>query len=601
MNKYHKQMKRFLASSRIREAAAPAPEGTLQEDVLQLDSAAAVRAKSMNEAETRRQARLEESSQEEIASRYKTKPEDITKAFEGMPESITQRQLEDVLIDLAVHEGISISKPELIEDFFWDMVQPYSGYTPDGKGFSRTIEEEMPPSMQLMTESLEDEALPSATLMEETMAGAVEQTPEQQKVSRMRAITENFRGLTEQKPMEEPEMPKDTQAARAEKWLGNLDMKVQRLIDGIQNGGVKVAVSNQVAKPLLDKLAGDMKSLNRKKVLDTLRGMEKDIDKAAEACIDPELFMDYAARIARVVAESSTALVESYLEAVDAVVDAGPLRQDDLIRRGEDADVLEAVSAMATVDAGAVQKVLQMLGTDVSELPAAAVEKVKGVLANLKQALTGGEEKQTLKDELAKLRAAAEQRRGKKLESTQVNEMAGPIGPGTPYWKLIEKWLSGKKTDSGASTGYSSYMGGFGGGTSSPRMSVRDDVLYSYDTPIALIDREDNTVMLNSKKYSNTTTRQQRGVEAVAAHLGFEVVEAPLAEAVAILDNGKLSEVAPPGWEGTVKKMKQTMGKGDDEKNPWALAWHMKKKGYKPHYKVGKSGKPVKKKTSKKK
>ena len=37
-------------------------------------------------------------------------------------------------------------------------------------------------------------------------------------------------------------------------------------------------------------------------------------------------------------------------------------------------------------------------------------------------------------------------------------------------------------------------------------------------------------------------------------------------------------EVAPPGWEGTVKAMKKK--KGID--NPWALAWHMHNKGNKP-------------------
>ena len=39
------------------------------------------------------------------------------------------------------------------------------------------------------------------------------------------------------------------------------------------------------------------------------------------------------------------------------------------------------------------------------------------------------------------------------------------------------------------------------------------------------------------------------------------------------------NEVAPPGWEGTVKAMK----KHKDIDNPWALAWSMKKKGYKSH------------------
>jgi len=37
--------------------------------------------------------------------------------------------------------------------------------------------------------------------------------------------------------------------------------------------------------------------------------------------------------------------------------------------------------------------------------------------------------------------------------------------------------------------------------------------------------------------------------------------------------------VAPPGWEGTVKEMKGE----EDIDNPWALAWSMKNKGYKPH------------------
>ena len=38
-------------------------------------------------------------------------------------------------------------------------------------------------------------------------------------------------------------------------------------------------------------------------------------------------------------------------------------------------------------------------------------------------------------------------------------------------------------------------------------------------------------------------------------------------------------EVAPPGWEGTIKAMK----KKKEIDNPWALAWHMHNKGMKPH------------------
>lgn len=43
-----------------------------------------------------------------------------------------------------------------------------------------------------------------------------------------------------------------------------------------------------------------------------------------------------------------------------------------------------------------------------------------------------------------------------------------------------------------------------------------------------------------------------------------------------------INEVSPPGWEGTVKAMK----KHSEISNPWALAWHMKKKGYKSRKKV---------------
>jgi hypothetical protein len=50
-----------------------------------------------------------------------------------------------------------------------------------------------------------------------------------------------------------------------------------------------------------------------------------------------------------------------------------------------------------------------------------------------------------------------------------------------------------------------------------------------------------------------------------------------------------IQEVAPPGMEGTVKAMKKHK---DEIDNPYALAWYMKKKGYKSH--KTKSGKDVK-------
>jgi hypothetical protein len=69
------------------------------------------------------------------------------------------------------------------------------------------------------------------------------------------------------------------------------------------------------------------------------------------------------------------------------------------------------------------------------------------------------------------------------------------------------------------------------------------------------------------------------------------------------LEEKGLEEVSPPGWSGTTKAMK----KHKEITNPWALAWHMKKKGDKPHYeempgKTSKAkGKPKKKKKYRKK
>jgi hypothetical protein len=45
------------------------------------------------------------------------------------------------------------------------------------------------------------------------------------------------------------------------------------------------------------------------------------------------------------------------------------------------------------------------------------------------------------------------------------------------------------------------------------------------------------------------------------------------------MDLDDKTAVAPPGWEDSVKRMK----KHPEIDNPWALAWHMKNKGNKPH------------------
>jgi len=65
-----------------------------------------------------------------------------------------------------------------------------------------------------------------------------------------------------------------------------------------------------------------------------------------------------------------------------------------------------------------------------------------------------------------------------------------------------------------------------------------------------------------------------------------------------------INEVSPPGWHGTVRAMKTHKEPKKDIDNPYALAWHMKKKGDKPHYKdqpTSKKGKPKKKKKYKEK
>jgi hypothetical protein len=56
---------------------------------------------------------------------------------------------------------------------------------------------------------------------------------------------------------------------------------------------------------------------------------------------------------------------------------------------------------------------------------------------------------------------------------------------------------------------------------------------------------------------------------------------ADLLDAMKAASKKDLEEVAPPGWEGTVKAMKDDK----DVDNPYALSWWMKKKGYKSHEK----------------
>ena len=59
----------------------------------------------------------------------------------------------------------------------------------------------------------------------------------------------------------------------------------------------------------------------------------------------------------------------------------------------------------------------------------------------------------------------------------------------------------------------------------------------------------------------------------------FEARRARFATSMRNFRASTIKEVAPPGWEGTVKAMK----KSPEVKNPWALAHSMKNKGMSSH------------------
>lgn len=72
--------------------------------------------------------------------------------------------------------------------------------------------------------------------------------------------------------------------------------------------------------------------------------------------------------------------------------------------------------------------------------------------------------------------------------------------------KTMKAWKAGKK--------YACFQ---------PSMTLRDNVIYSYATPIAYIS---NGVMyLNTEKYSATTSRQQSGLINISGQYNLRVVE----------------------------------------------------------------------------
>ena len=113
-----------------------------------------------------------------------------------------------------------------------------------------------------------------------------------------------------------------------------------------------------------------------------------------------------------------------------------------------------------------------------------------------------------------------------------------------------------------------------------------------------------------ARTFSNVEEGKQKGVDGKACWKGYKrmgtkkkggrtVDNCVKIESISegILSSFGLMEKSPPGFKGTVKAMKKhpelTKGKTKDgkEKNPWALAWHMKNKGYKSHKKADGSNK----------
>jgi len=86
-------------------------------------------------------------------------------------------------------------------------------------------------------------------------------------------------------------------------------------------------------------------------------------------------------------------------------------------------------------------------------------------------------------------------------------------------------------------------------------------------------------------KELHTLIQQGKSAEEIAKIMKLDVKTVK-----SLMPKENIDEVSPPGWGGSVKAMK----KHADIDNPYALAWHMKNKGDKPHYK-DKDGAPVKK------
>lgn len=114
----------------------------------------------------------------------------------------------------------------------------------------------------------------------------------------------------------------------------------------------------------------------------------------------------------------------------------------------------------------------------------------------------------------------------------------------------------------------------------------KEDVIYTHHQPHYIVDGE----RVPSVAYTNTQPHYIIGGVRYAPvppgrthHKGIMIKGKQYAPAAR--NEERVEDVAPPGWEGSLKRMK----KHSEISNPYALSWWMKNRGDTPHYtKTGK-------------
>jgi hypothetical protein len=127
---------------------------------------------------------------------------------------------------------------------------------------------------------------------------------------------------------------------------------------------------------------------------------------------------------------------------------------------------------------------------------------------------------------------------------------------GTDYEKQLPAWVQSKLT---LSTDYIDTVGNY-------LSSKNEDVNEASSASIRMY-----------KALQQAKEKRER-----EERLGNELLNKKPPEQKPVQKEETVAEVAPPGFEGTVKAMK----KYKKIDNPWALAWSMKNKGYKSHKKA---------------